>query len=224
MSLKWITVSSVLMTFLSVICLWQIEKELRVEANLEAKMNELSRAIVEQKMQRQIAEARLVDFKQVVATHFHNSGSLNFNMRTLASVIPHRHQSADKVAQALSRRKMNVAKEKFDQKKYDQAIDDYLKIMSEYPDSIAYLESAHYLVKSFYHTSNKQEAIKWAEKMMKLYPDSLWTAKTLFVLADIFVEQERDNDALEVYDVLSNSFDDEDIKKQVRARLSVGER
>lgn len=220
MKVRFMTIACVVMSLLAMLGLWQLERSVHLNDDLEKRIATLSEIAAEEKIQSQLIQARFDDFKQEVATHFHDVKSKYFSseMRSLASIIPHNYEPY-KVETAKSRRELKAAKELYEQKKYDEASKTLLELISAYPESPVYLEASYYLIGCFYYTNNKQEAVDWAQKMLRLYPESVWTAKSLLVMADIYYEQDRVNDVLDVYDAIVHTFDDQAVKDQVKQKM-----
>ena len=140
-------------------------------------------------------------------------------MRNLASVIPHQKlsgQSESLVAkQLLEKAQMSIV-----DKKYDDAIKVYLDLLSRFPESSYSLEASYGLIQCFYITGNKQEALVWSDKMLSQFPESLWTARAMLVTADIYNDQNRKNDAIDVYQIILDTFKDKDIREEVQKRIT----
>ena len=212
--------ASLLMTICACFALWRGEQEFSYDKELQSKVSLLSKKVMQEKLKSELVLARLYNFKQEVALLMGDKKSLpsDAGLRDLASVIPHRIQESKDVSMA-SKVIFESGKEAFLKGEYDKAIEKFLGTVSQYPDSSAQLEASYYLVRSFYITGNKQEALSWSEKMLKLFPDSLWTAKSMIVMAHIYSDQNRKNDALDVYQTVLNSFKEDEIQEEVKKQL-----
>jgi TolA-binding protein len=213
--------ASLLMTICACFALWRGEQEFSYDKELQSKVSVLSKKLMQEKLKSELVVARLFDFKQEVALLMsHQKGVVNNpGLRDLASVIPHRIQESKSIP-AAAQSLFQSGKDAFVKGEYDNAIEKFLGTVSQFPDSPAQLEASYYLVRSFYITGNKQEALSWSEKMLRLFPDSLWTAKSMIVMAHIYTEQNRKNDALDVYQTVLNSFKENEIQDEVKKQLS----
>lgn len=175
-----------------------------------------------EKLKNEMILARLEEFRQEVAIHMPGEKfpfQFEDSLRNLASVIPHQrlsHQTPDLV----SKKMLVDAKERYSEKQYDGAIKIYLDLLSKYPESSLSLEASYGLIQCFYMTGNKQEALEWSEKMLNQFPESLWTARAMLVTADIYNDQNRKNDAIDVYQIILDTFKDGEIREEVQKRIS----
>lgn len=211
--------ASILMTVAALTALWRSEKEFNPNVGFEKRMTELSQKVSEEKIKNEMLLARIEDFKQEIATHFPEQKNWDTKLRDIASVIPHSAYER-KVDKAASQSLLDDGKKLFALMKYEEATQKFLDVISRYPDSPSQLEASYYLVSAFYMTGNKQEALNWSEKMLSQFPENRWTGRALLVMADIYRDQNRKNDMLSVYQTLMDSFDDEDLKKDVKKKMS----
>jgi TolA-binding protein len=221
MKAKLSAITSLIVCIICCLGLWLAEVEFSIEGPMVAKVHELSQELKHEKMLAQLTRAGFEDFKQEVAMEIPQiKGGADLNhLRDIASVIPHA-RSEHVMDESLSRQNLKIALEFHLEKKFDEATKALLQIVTEYPESTAALEANYYLVKNFYLTSNKQEALVWSDKMLKQFPDSLWTAKALLVTADIYREQDRKADAIQVYQTIINTFDSPEIKEDIKSRMA----
>jgi TolA-binding protein len=212
--------ASLIMAIFACFALWRGEKEFSHDQQLQKRVHQISRRLMEQKIKTELAVARLVDFKQEVGRYvkLDKKGLLPDPVRELASVIPHQ-QLENRDLKSESSRIFQLGKNAFDNGQYEVAIQKFLETVSKYPDSVLQLEASYFLIRSFYLTGNKQEALVWVEKLLKNYPESHWTAKSMVVMAHIYVDQNRKNDALDVYQTVLNTFHDPSLQEEVKRQL-----
>lgn len=213
--------ASILMTISCCFGLWQAEKNFSFDDHLEKQVDVLSRELTASKIKTEMMQARFEDFQQEVAMNFPSTkmNQMNQSLRDLASIIPH-NRAGVKADDSLSKRMLAQGRDKMMGEKYEEATQDLLGLISRYPDSPSRLEASYLLVRAFYVTGNKQEAINWAEKMLVQFPESLWTAKSLLIMAEILRDQERKNEALDIYQILLATFDDQQIREDVKKSMS----
>lgn len=222
MKTKPILLASILMTISCCLGLWQYEKIISNKDDMQVRMDKIAQNFYDEKIKNELLLARLEEFQQEVAVQLPGEKfpfELNSSLRNLASIIPHQKMS-DASPVLTAKTLLNEAKSLQSQKKYDDAIKAFLDLLSRYPESSLTLEASYNLVQCFYSTGNKQEALVWAEKMLSQFPESLWTAKSMLISADIHTDQNRKNDAIDVYQLLLDSFKDQEIRDEVQKRLS----
>jgi len=217
-----ILLASLLVTIGCCLGLWQHEKVMARQDKTQERVNQIAQNYYSEKLKNEMILARLEEFRQEVAIHLPGEKfpfQFEESMRNLASVIP--HQKLFGPSSTLASKKMiDDAKEQFAEKKYDGAIKIYLDLLSKYPESTQSLEASFGLIQCFYVTGNKQEALEWSEKMLSQFPESLWTAKAMLITADIYNDQNRKNDATDVYQIILDTFKDKEIRDEVQKRIS----
>lgn len=222
MKTKPIVLASLLMAIMSCLGLWQYEKSLSNHDQIQSRIQKISQNYYDEKLKNELIVARLKEFQQDVALHIPGKKfpfELDLPLRDLASVIPHQKNNVTGTIFA-SRKILEKGHGFFKEKKYAEAIKAYLDLVSDYPESAALLEANYHLVYCFYATGNKQEALDWSDKMLTQFPESLWTAKAMLVAADIYNDQKRRNDAIDVYQIILDTFNDKDLREEVQKRIS----
>lgn len=212
--------AAMIMTVCACFALWRGEKEFSYDKQLQQRIHKISKKLMEEKIKSEVVLARFQDFKQEVGLSLGEQKNLTESaaLRDLASVIP--HQVAPRQGSDIESQKyFKMGHQAFIDGEYDTAIQKLLETVSKYPDSTAHLEASYFLIRSFYITGNKQEALSWSEKMLKQFPDSLWTAKSMIVMAHIYIDQNRKNDALDVFQTVLNTFKEPEIQDEVRRQL-----
>lgn len=212
--------SSLVMTALCCFALWRGQEEFAVRDGLSQRIEFLSKKVAEEKLRTELVLSRFTDFKQDVALRLGDESQIKNqeSLRDLASIIPHKLKETQNIEKS-SKKFFDEGVSAYKSGEYDKAIEKFLGVTSQFPDSTVQLESSYYLVKSFYITGNKQEALSWSEKMLKMFPDSRWTARSMIVMAHIYVDQNRKNDALDVYQTILNTFKETDIQDEVKKQL-----
>ncbi len=212
--------AALMMTICACFALWRGEKEFSYDTEMQSRIALVSKRLMQEKIKSELVIARLQDFKQEVALELSHQKNLteSNHLRDLASVIPHQVR-IEKDTELASQRYFTMGMAAFKNGEYEIAIQKFLDTVSKYPDSSAQLEASYYLVRSFYITGNKQEALTWSEKMLRQFPDSSWTAKSMMVTAHIYIDQNRKNDALDVYQTVLNTFKEPEIQDEVRKHL-----
>lgn len=222
MKTKPILLASLLITIFCCLGLWQYEIAVSTKVDLEKRLEKIAQNYYDEKLKNQALLARFEEFRQEVAIVLPEK-QLAFDkdshIRNLASVIP--HQKIYLKQDSLNSKKiLDEAHIFFVEKKYEKALKIYLDLLSRYPESSFSLEATYHLIQCFYNTDNKQEALEWAEKMLSQFPESVWTAKAMLVTADIYSDQNRKNDVIDIYQIILNTFQDKEIRDEVQKRLA----
>lgn len=217
-----ILLAGVLTTICCCFGLWQYEKSISKLDGAQARIDKIAQNYYDEKLKNEMILARLEEFRQEVAIQLPGKKfplDVDESMRNLASVIP--HQKLFGQSQMLAAKQvLDKGKVFYENKNYDEAIKTYLDLLSRYPESSYYLEASFGLIQCFYMTGNKQEALIWSEKMLSQFPESLWTARAMLVTADIYNDQKRKNDAIDVYQIILDTFNDKEIREEVQRRIS----
>lgn len=186
------------------------------------KIDQLYGQVEKERMESKVVAMRFADFREEVASDLgpRYQKLTQSQQRSIASVVPHKNHFKNRLQTAKSRRWFSEAETQYNGKKYDKAIEKLLGLVGQYPEASHYPQAVYYLVESLYKTNNKQEAILWSERLVSQFPDSLWTGRTLFVTAQIYMEQDRMDEALEIYDALVQGFKDKELSKNVKRQLA----
>jgi TolA-binding protein len=217
-----VLLASLLTTFCCCFGLWQYEKSISKQDGAQARIDKMAQNYYNEKLKNEMILARLEEFRQEVAIHLPGEKfpfQVDESLRNLASVIPHQKLFGQSHILA-AKQVLDKGKVFYGNKNYDEAIKAFLDLLSRYPESSYYLEASYALIQCFYMTGNKQEALIWSEKMLSQFPDSLWTARAMLVTADIYNDQNRKNDAIDVYQIILDTFKDNDIREEVQKRIS----
>ncbi len=212
--------AAMIMTICACFALWRGEKEFSYDKQLKQRVHHISKKLMQEKLKSEMVLARFQDFKQEVGLQLGDQKKLNesSSLRDLASVIPHQI-ILNRDLETESQKYFKIGHQAFMDGEYDKAIQKFLETVSKYPDSTSQLEASYFLIRSFYITGNKQEALSWSEKMLKQFPDSQWTAKSMIVMAHVYIDQNRKNDALDVFQTVLNTFKEPEIQDEVRRQL-----
>ncbi|MCC6137858.1 MAG: tetratricopeptide repeat protein [Bdellovibrionaceae bacterium] len=222
MKTKPILLASVLMTISCCLGLWQYEKVLSRQDEVQLRVDKMAQNFYDEKLKNEMILARLEEFRQEVALQLPGEKfpfQLEESLRNLASVIP--HQKLFGPSQVLAAKKLlDEGRLLLADKKFEDATKVFLDLLSRYPESSLTLEASYNLIQCFYVTGNKQEALVWSEKMLSQFPESLWTARAMLVTADIYADQNRKNDAIDVYQIILDTFKDQEIRDEVQKRIT----
>lgn len=221
MKTKPIVLASLMMAVMSCFGLWQYEIAMSDHSDVEERIKKVAQNYYDEKIKNELIVARLQEFQQEVGIHLPGKKfphQMESSLRDLASIIPHQKNESSSL---LAVNKLLERGRDFEQnKKFSEAIKTYLELISKYPESSYLLEANYHLVSCFYATGNKQEALDWSDKMLGQFPESVWTARAMLVVADIYSEQSRKNEAIDIYQIILDTFNDKEIRDEVQKRIS----
>jgi TolA-binding protein len=188
-------------------------------ANLQAQVESAAQEKRAAVFQAQLAEARLADYQQDVATLLPSSlkgrGEPSYPLRQMASVTFESESFVMERASGL----MEKGKKAFRDANYSKAIHLFNDVIAKYPDS-SHVAEAHFLAaESQFLTKDFEASIETIEKMIDLFPDNELTGFALLRLGSIYETQDRIEDAGDVYRAVLGHFRQPEIIKQASTSL-----
>ena len=189
---------------------------------LEVKVEQLEKQKRESDFHAQLAQSRLADYQQDVATLLPSvlnsktaDDAKSYPLRQMASVVTEPDGFAMERASGL----MEKGKELFRDHDYEKSSRIFNQVINKYPDS-AHLPEAFFLrAESQYMTKDFEAAIVSIEKMVDVFPDNELTGYALLRLGNIFEAQDRLEDASDIYRALIANFRQAEIQKQASLSL-----
>ncbi len=151
---------------------------------------------------------RDVDFK---------NSEKSFPLRTLASVT--QRQPSNPLAFTRAKNIFEEGKRLFRDKKYEEAATSFTLLVKKHPYS-AYIPEAMFLsIESNFILRRYDQCIEHANRMLDLYPDSELTGYALLRLGKIYEQQERHEEAIEIYKTVVKSFPFRDLASLATQQL-----
>jgi TolA-binding protein len=143
-----------------------------------------------------------------------------FQVRNLASVVttPLEPLRIDGSASLLGK-----ARQKFAARDFEPAIESLRRIVSQYPYSDQAIEAHFLLAESLYQVKRFSETLKVVDEMLTLFPENDLTGFILLRMGQVYVYQNRANEAIDVYQTVIKNFNNADLKKQAEKLLRQAE-
>lgn len=185
--------------------------------DLHAQLTSLEKEKRAADFQVQLAQARLADYQQDIATLLPSAlkGTSAYPLRQLASVTFESEGFMMERASGL----MEKGKAAFRDQNYAKAIQIFNEVIRKYPDS-AHVAEAHFLAaESQFTTRDYESSIETIERMIDLFPENELTGFALLRLASIYEVQDRIEDAGDVYRAVLSHFKQPEILKQAAVSL-----
>lgn len=176
-----------------------------------------ARKLERQTFEKELAEARLRDLSQEVASILpadadRKLASAGYELKNLASTV--REPAA--VRMDLSAVQMESAKRLFGERKYREAADRFEKVIDDYPTSPLAVESYFLLAESSFLLRDERKVIEIADLMVSQYPDNDLTGFVLLRLGQINERNNRAEEAAEIYRIVGKSFKNQALSEQAR--------
>jgi TolA-binding protein len=197
---------------------WMFDKHFSPEKEQLSKIAKLNKKVEVEKLKAELAQSQFLDYQQQVATLLQSDKSLNVelkaNVRSIASVTEHAN-GVVKDEMDLSSVIFERGRDEFKKKNYKKAAVIFGEMIEKFSISPLLVRALFFRAESFYLDGNYEECLEVVDQMMAHYPDNELTGFIMLRMGQIFESRERKNEALEVYRVVVDNFQDNaDLKKQ----------
>jgi TolA-binding protein len=135
-----------------------------------------------------------------------------FPLRTLASTLP--GFKNENLELSMQNQKFFLAKKHFNEKNYREAIEKFSEFISRTPFSSNLVEANFLLAESYFQMEDFENCLLVIERMIEQYPSSEMTGYSMIRMGKIYELQDRPEEAVEVYKLVSQSFSDRGIASQ----------
>jgi TolA-binding protein len=195
-------------------------EEVGPERQLRVRNDVLEREKQEAEFKSELAEHRLNDFQQQVATLLPNSlkgkkTEEGYQLRQLASVVTVSDTLGLEHASGL----LEKAKQDFRAKNYEQCNSELRDLIRRYPDSVHVVEAYFLLAEGQFQVGELEASIATIDHMITLYPDNDLTGFALLRLGKIFEKEDRLEDATDIYRSILANFKRPEITSQAQVSL-----
>jgi TolA-binding protein len=187
----------------------------------------LQKKVEKEELKSQLAENQLQEYQQQVAVLIpdaqkkaHDEKSA-YQLRVLASVVA--TPDGDRLQIERASGIFEHAKQAFRDGKYEKAEAAFKEIIQKYPESVHIPEAHFLLVESQYQLKEFEVCIDTVEAMVTLFPESELTGFALLRLAKIYEQQDRLEDAVELYRTVASSYQDQQLVMQATSSLKAVE-
>lgn len=177
---------------------------------LDARILALQYHVREERFKRLLLSYQFADFRNEVATLVPAAikragpGEESYPQRMLASVVQDQtnpnlgFQTADAVFDQASRQ--------FDKKHYNKANEIFVSLIRNHPYSDDVPKAMFLLVEGSYRVGEYDQAIKYANQMLDLFPENELTGYAMVRLGQIYEIKNRHADAADLYRTVMKSF------------------
>ncbi len=187
---------------------------------MERKNKILQVHLEHKELQHELAEYKLSELKNDVALVLNKvekkqfKGEKGYPLRRLASVT--QTSLKPKVLVDLAKRHFLKGKSYFKKRIYNQANAEFLKVVRDYSYSAHVAEAYFLIVEGYFQTQKYEDAIRFTDELVSLYPESELTGYALLRMGKIFELQDRHEEASGLYKSIMQSFKDHDLIQQAR--------
>jgi TolA-binding protein len=179
-----------------------------------------SSALIEQKAQAELRTVRLqeqlFEFQQTVAASLPKALPKNpqtleqYQLRKLASVI----QTGDTLQILKGSSLLEEAKKQFRKKEFRKASANLAHLIHDYPDSSLLLDAYFLQSEALFQLKKYDDSLSVIESMVTLFPENEATGYALLRLGKIYEQQERSEDAADIYRAVIKHYSTNDLKVQ----------
>lgn len=135
-----------------------------------------------------------------------------YPLRNLASVLPGAKNNNLEISMHNSN--FLLAKNHFRDGKYKLAIEKFNNFIERTPYSIHLVEANFLLAESFFQIEDFENCLLIIERMIEQFPSSEMTGYSMIRMGKIYELQDRPEEAVEIYKIVSQSFADRGIASQ----------
>jgi TolA-binding protein len=203
---------------------------LAIYANLQARLSPVDRLETqisrseesrrEAEFRAQLTADRFADFKQQMAALLPDAIKGKdehdaYPLRQMASVLTTSHGFGIEKASGL----FELAKQKFRDKKFEDSNAMLQDLIQKYPESVHVVEAHFLLAEGQFQSQEYEDSVGTIEKMVDLFPENDLTGFALLRLGRIFENQDRMEDATDIYRAVISNFSAPELKAQAQMGL-----
>jgi TolA-binding protein len=180
----------------------------------------LSAHIEHKELQFELAEYRLQEMRYDVALVISKlpqkllKGEKAYPLRRLASVT--QTKINPKHLTLFAKRHFLKGKKLFQKRQFNEANEEFFKIIQEYTYSAHLVESYFLFIEGLYQMNRYEEAIGYIDKLVSQFPESELTGYAMLRLGKIFESQDRHEEASGIYKTIMQSFKDYNLIQQAK--------
>jgi TolA-binding protein len=189
--------------------------------HLQSQIERAEKEKQEAEFRTELAQARLRDFQQQVATLLpkaiegNKNEKLQYPLRQMASVVVGQKDFGIERASTLLER----GKEAFRKQEFERSGEIFSDLIAKYPDSVHITEAYFLLAEGQFQLKDYEAAVATIDKLVLAYPENELTGFALLRLGRIFELQERLEDAGDIYKAVLGNFNQPSLKKQASLSL-----
>jgi TolA-binding protein len=182
---------------------------------LRAEVRALENKVQDERFKNELVEHEITDFRNYVATLLPSAikakgdGEKSYPLRSLASVV--QKHTNEKLNIETAKLAFESAKKLFRDQKFELATKALNAVVKNHPYSAYLPEAMFLLVESHFQLRENDRSVYWANQMIELYPENELTGYAMIRLGKIFEQQERHEEAMEIYKTVLKSFPQRDL-------------
>ncbi len=181
----------------------------------EMRLSEMKKQVEKERFNNALLSYQLKDFQQSVAQILPDERKLqaHYELRNLASVVrsPASDESLD-----LSPVLYEKAKKYFNSQDYDKAIQEFSRLLDDYPLSSHGVEAHFFIAESYFLKKDFRSSLAEIDRMVTQFPRHELTGFILLRMGQISEFNNQTEEASEIYKTVLKNFSNEDLKKQAR--------
>lgn len=181
----------------------------------EMRLAEMKKQVEKERFNNALLSYQLKDFQQSVAQILPDERKLqaHYELRNLASVVrsPASDESLD-----LSPVLYEKAKKYFNSQDYDKAIQEFSRLLEDYPLSSHGVEAHFFIAESYFLKKDFRSSLAEIDRMVTQFPRHELTGFILLRMGQISEFNNQTEEASEIYKTVQKNFSNEDLKKQAR--------
>jgi tol-pal system protein YbgF len=185
---------------------------------IQAQVTTLQRALKKEKFNNSILAYQLKDMQLSIARALPERARLadNYALKNFEAAV--RTPASDE-ALDLSPALYERAKKNFKSKNYDKAIEEFYKLLNQYPLSLYSIEARFFIAESYFLKKDYRSSIEEIEQMVTQFPHHDLTGFILLRLGQISESNNQVEEASEIYKMVTENFKNEDLRKQAKKMI-----
>lgn len=174
------------------------------------KISSLELKIKKERFEHLLTSYEFIDFRTHVATLLPEKikekgpGEKSYQLRNLASVV--QKSENDNISIIRGHRLFEDGKKFFRQKKYSEAVKAFSVLITRHSYSAHVPEALFLLAEASYVLRDYEDCNLYVNKLIDLFPDNELTGYAMIRLGKVFEEQQRFDNAIEIYQTVIKSF------------------
>lgn len=183
-------------------------------------LEQVKEQLAQEKFEQTILTYRLKDFEKTVAellpAEKFSSSQKMMASKNLMSVL---REPASLPPMDLSSVVYESVKTQFKQKQFDHVIEKAKKLIDTYPSSVHVVESYFFMAESYFMKNDLKKCTETIDLMVSQFPDHDLTGFILLRLGQISELNNQQEEAREIYSLVSNQFANPTLKNQAEILL-----
>jgi TolA-binding protein len=187
------------------------------------KISHLNKKVKQERFKHMLTTYEFADFRAHVATLLPNAiqesgpGEKSYPLRTLASVT--QKTVNENLAVQRAKNLFDEGKRFFRDNKFTDAVRALTLLVNKHTYSVHIPEAMFLLVESHYLLNEFDDSVYFANKMIDLFPENELTGYAMVRLGKIYVNKERYEEAIDIFQTVLKSFPQRDVANVARQSL-----